>query len=249
MGPLQLALKMIFQPNMALVHIVDYIKCTESKREMYKFRQDVVERIRNIQKIVTPNEPSFQDKHPNTKHNQTVLKHTINEIESVKELIFSCEKLTSILRYTDPIQIDNVVIALLVPGQVCRVPLGFSKLTHIEVAYGRGILNLSFETAFGRFHKNGRKSETIRGNKLEIPFRFRGNYVGEITLKDHGKNIQFSAVSKRSIKTVSSRPIISLYKCSILYIILRRSDRENHQILREILLLEDVNHSGDFGNV
>ena len=233
MEPLTLALKIICQPHLAMIYLLEYAQQEEQLQETYEFRKDISDNLRRIHNLLL--EKYELNRNNISKINATSAQEVnVDHIDAIGFLEFSPQNLISMLSRVGPIRIGNVLLAQLISGQGCDVPVYLAQLTHVRVFNDHRNLILTFDNVYGRFWRNKRtKSEEI-GQRLKIPIDFKGIYHGEITVKNITENVQFSIGRKHRIRTISSSPVLSVRDSTILYMKL-----ETHQrILREIIILE-----------
>ena len=159
----------------------------------------------------------------------------IDYIDAIKSIEFSPDNLVALLRRVNPIRINRVILALLTPTQICNIRVDVATLKYIRISHDNGKLKIVFYNVYGRFWKYGSTRRKRTEQEIEVPLNFRGRYHGEITVKDFPENIHATITRRRTIKTASSIPVLTITGYTFYFVKLELKDR----ILREIVIIAD----------
>ena len=238
MSPLQLALKMAFEPHMFAVFLLEYFEKEEESRQTTEFRKRIISDLQQIRDLYRS--------HTSLDHSETDVLLTAQPtprpdriptvstpLDAIDRLTFSPERLSMLLTTHGPITINNTVFAAANTATDVDIPIDLAELEAITVRSRSDASTLRFREVNGEFWKN----ENIRGAKLrqsiELRKSYRGAYRGSITVKSYTDPVIFEATRRKRI-TLSSRPALELKTSPLVYISLKRDGK----LLREVVLLD-----------
>ena len=236
MTPLQLALRMMFQPHMFALFLLEYFEEEDTRRETAQFKNQILTDLQQIRDMFTSQTDPLDRESPQVGNDEPI-RYAIKPLDAIKSITFSTDGLTELLHHGGPFRIDNVVLALLSSNHTCEVPISLAELEKLRVVYTSGKINIEFQNANGRFWRSGHRSATTTDRVIELPVSFRGSYAGELDIRSYSKRISVQMTTRRRVDVLDSKPKLLLRKCPLLRLELNIEDSP----LLDVLLVIPTN--------
>lgn len=232
MNPSHLALKILCQPHMTLMHLAEYVEQEAVQKATSEFRADILKRQQDILDLLSSELDSSE--HRSLSIANSLDTTTAAPLTGVHTVIFSSEGLTNVLVDSGPVEIGDVIFGSLARGERCRIPIGLAELKELEFSWEHEKVSLHFVKALGRFGtKEGLDEYRPPQDTLVVSERSRKKYGGSLTIKDYGPDVDVQAVFRRRLRTVTSAPTLSVPNSRGLHITFIHGD----EVLREVMLL------------
>ena len=233
MNPSHLALKILCQPHMTLLHFAEYVDQVEAQKATTEFRADTLKQLRDILATVRSEVDTSEHFSPSIA-NSPPRPTTATPLVGIQTVIFSSEGLTKVLVEGGPVEFGDVVFGSLARGESCRIPVGLAELKALEFSWEHEKISVCFATALGRFGtKESLEDYRPPQDTLVVSERSRKKYSGYLTIKSYGLDIGVQAMCRKRLKTVSSAPALSVPNSRGLHITFTDGDN----LLREVMLL------------
>ena len=169
MEPLTLALKIICQPHLAMIYILEYAQQEEQLQKTYEFKKEISENLSRIHDLLIEEYgPKYElNKANNSSSNRICAQEMdVDHIDAIAFLEFSTANLVSILMKAGPIRINNVLLAQLNSRQECSVPVDMAQLRQIRISMNSQNLAVTFDEVYGPILEE--QSNESRGNRSTL---------------------------------------------------------------------------------
>lgn len=235
MNPSHLALKILCQPSMTLVHLAEYMEQEKALQATSEFRADTLKQLRAILAAASSRVDASEHRSPSSVNSPATT--SAATLAGIQTVIFSSVDLTNVLLDGGPIEIGDVVFGSLVRGERCRIPVGLAELKGLDLSWEDHKVSLRFTTALGRFGtKKSLDDYRPPQDTLVVSELSRKRYGGSLTIKDYGPDVGFQTVCRRHLRTVTSTPTLCVPNSRGLHITFTRGVDVLHEV---ILLLVD----------